>query len=177
MRGLERDGFKNQKFRGRGQSVKSTPPTSPFPSEVLCAFLVGVKSHQEQVLIRFGDADPAGIIYFPRLIGLAHSVVENLIRQSSLGWTAWFASPDCVAPIRRAEADFFHPMAAGTVFTSQARVEKVGETSVTFLVEFLDDRRDVAARVRTVHVLVDKATGKPTTLNEAIRRAFSDQES
>ena len=166
---------RDRKIRGQKPGVKSAPSTSPFPSSRLCAFLAGVRNHAEQVVIPFGDADPAGIVFYPRLIALAHNVVENLIRDSSLGWSAWFASPDHGAPVCRVEADFLLPMAAGATFTAHAQVEKVGETSVAFVVEFRGDRGEVAALVRTVHVLVDKATGKPTTLSEAMRRVFSGQ--
>jgi len=126
-------------------------------------------------VIAFGDSDPAGVIFYPRLIGLAHNVVENLIRLSPLGWNEWFASSHHAVPIRKAEADFLLPMAAGAVFAAHAQVEKVGETSVTFVVEFRGDRDQVAARVRTVHVLVDNATHKPAPLTEAMRRAFAGQ--
>ncbi len=128
-----------------------------------------MKSHEEQLVVKFGDADPAGVVFYPRLIMLAHEVVENLIRHSAIGWNAWFASPTYAVPIRRSEADFFRPMAAGQRFTARAKVEKVGETSVTFAVEFTSDQSEVAARVRTVHVFIDKLTGKPMTLPDAIR--------
>ena len=128
-----------------------------------------MKNHEEQLVIQFGDADPAGVVFYPRLITMAHEVVENLIRHSAIGWNAWFASPTYAVPIRRSEADFFRSMAAGQRFTARAKVEKVGETSVTFAVEFTSDQSEVTARVRTVHVFIDKSTGKPMTLPDAIR--------
>ena len=59
-------------------------------------------SHQDTVTIRFEDADPAGVVFYPRAIALAHAAVENLIRCSPLGLEAWFASPTHAAPLRRA---------------------------------------------------------------------------
>ena len=131
-----------------------------------------MRSHQESVTIRFDDADPAGVIFYPRAIGLAHAVVENLIRHSPLGWEAWFASPTHAAPLRRAEADFLLPMRPGETFQAIAAVEKIGETSVTFVVEFRDNKGRPAARVRTTHVLITKADGRPVSLTPAIREAF-----
>ena len=164
---------KGRKIRSWERGVKSARRLRRSQVRCFTLCLRGVRSHAEQVVIPFGDADPAGIVFYPRLIGLAHNAVENLIRSSSLGWSAWFASPNHGAPVRRVEADFLLPMAAGAAFTALAQVEKVGDTSVTFVVEFRGDRGKVAARVRTVHVLVDKATGKPTTLSEAMRHVFS----
>jgi 4-hydroxybenzoyl-CoA thioesterase len=131
-----------------------------------------MRSHQESVTIRFDDADPAGVIFYPRALGLAHAVVENLVRHSPLGWEAWFSSPTHAAPLRRAEADFLLPMRPGETFQAIATVEKIGNTSVTFVVEFRDNNGHPAARVRTTHVLITKANGRPVPLTAAIREAF-----
>ena len=129
-------------------------------------------SHDQTVMIRFEDADPAGVIFYPRAIALAHAVVEEMIRRSPLGWEAWFASPVDAAPLRHAEAGFLLPMRPGMEFTAQARVERLGGTSVTFLVRFLDKTGALAAQIRTVHVLVDKASGRPAPLTGEIRAAW-----
>ena len=131
-----------------------------------------MRSHQESITIRFDDADPAGIVYYPRALALAHAVVENLIRSSPLGWDAWFASPKHAAPLRHAEADFTLSMRPAETFTARATVEKLGTTSVTFLVEFADSAGRAAARIRTTHVLIDKANGRPAPLPGPIRAAF-----
>jgi acyl-CoA thioesterase FadM len=130
-------------------------------------------SHQDTVTIRFEDADPAGVVFYPRAIALAHAAVEDLIRHSPLGWEAWFASRSQAAPLRHADADFFRPMRPGETFNTVAAVEKIGATSVTFLVEFNDGQGHTAARVRTVHVLIDKINGRTLPLTEEIRAAFS----
>lgn len=132
-----------------------------------------MRSHEEVVTIGFADADPAGVIFYPRALALAHTVVENLIRHSSLGWAAWFSSSDYAAPLRHCEADFLKPMKPGERFTARADVEKMGDTSVSFLVEFTDKTGQTAVRIRTVHVLIDKRTGLPVPLTKEIRHALS----
>lgn len=122
--------------------------------------------------IRFEDADPAGVVFYPRALALAHGAVEELIRRSALGWDAWFASPQHAAPLRRAEADFFLPMKTGETFVARARVAEAGRASVTFAVEFLDRNGHPAASIRTVHVLVDKTSGQPVPLTAEMRQAF-----
>lgn len=129
-------------------------------------------SARQTIIIRFEDADPAGVVFYPRAIALAHAAVEDLLRRSALGWDAWFASPHYAAPLRRAEADFFLPMKPGQSFEVCASVEKAGTSSVTFLVEFLEAAGNTAARVRTVHVLVDKTSGRPLPLTAEIRAAL-----
>ena len=128
---------------------------------------------ETQTTIRFDDADPAGVVFYPRAIALAHDAVEDMIRATSLEWHGWFAHPETAAPVRHAEADFFHPMRPGQTFATHARVERMGDTSVQFVVEFADAQGTVAARISTVHVLIDRSTGHPTALTDEIRSALA----
>lgn len=124
------------------------------------------------VTIRFEDADPAGIVFYPRAIALAHGVIEDLIRETALGWHGWFENHGLAAPVRHAEADFLAPMRAGETLQARAWVDKLGDTSGTFVVEFSGRDGLVRARVRTVHVLLDRATQKPVTLTSEVREAL-----
>ncbi len=130
-------------------------------------------SREQHIVIRFEDADLAGIMFYPRAVARAHEVVEEMIRHSSLGWNAWFASPQHASPLRHLEADFRAPMHAGGKYVVKAEVERLGETSVTFLTEFYDEARCLVARIRTVHVLIEKSTGRPIPLTDTMRDAFA----
>ena len=129
-------------------------------------------SREEIIHLSFGDADPAGVVFYPRALTLAHTAVENLVRHSQVGWERWFASPTHAAPLRRAEAEFFLPLCPGEQITARASVERVGKTSVTFRVDFLNAEGQTAANILTTHVLVDKATGRAVPLLDEIRSAF-----
>ena len=130
-------------------------------------------SFETNVTIRFEDADPAGIVFYPRAIALAHGVIEDLIRQTELGWHGWFENHGLAAPVRHAEADFLAPMRAGETLRARACVEKLGDTSGTFMVEFRGNDGETRARIRTVHVLVDRSTGKPVPMTPEIRAALA----
>lgn len=129
-------------------------------------------AYETSVTIRFEDADPAGIVFYPRAIALAHGVVEDLISQTALGWHGWFENHGLAAPVRHTEADFLAPMRAGETLQASARVEQLGETSATFAVEFAGQDGETRARIRTVHVLVDRATQKPIPLTPEVRAAL-----
>jgi len=137
------------------------------------SYVTPMPAFETRVIIRFEDADPAGIVFYPRAIALAHGVVEDLIRQTELGWHGWFENHGLAAPVRRAEADFLAPMRAGETLLARACVEKLGETSGTFLVEFCGNDGGTRARIRTVHVLVDRSTGKPVPMTPEIRAALA----
>ncbi len=131
-----------------------------------------MRTFQTQKTLAFGDADAAGVVFYPRLLALAHEAVEELVRHSPCGWEAWFASARHAAPIRRAEADFFLPMRPGETFDVRAAVEETGGSSVIFTVGFLDSAGRCAARVRTVHVFIARPSGERMSVPEDIRAAL-----
>ncbi len=127
-----------------------------------------MKNHEKSLTVRFGDCDPAGVIFYPRAFELAHAAVEEFVG-AELGHKAWFASPKLAFPVRHAEADFHAPMKSGETFRVTVSVEEIGTTSVTFAVEFAGASAKPACRVRTVHVALDRKSGKATTLPPEIR--------
>jgi YbgC/YbaW family acyl-CoA thioester hydrolase len=130
-------------------------------------------SYSTSKVINFSDCDPAGVIFYPRAMAIAHDAVEAMIAHSALGHNAWFLSDQYAAPLRHAELDFRQPLRPRDEITLQARVEKIGNTSVTFVVDFLRDDGGLAAKVTTVHVLIEKNTGQPAEISPAARAALS----
>lgn len=120
--------------------------------------------------VHFGDCDPAGVIFYPRAFELAHVAVEEFIRKKLEAEDAWFASPKHTFPVRRAEADFLGPMRPGADFHVSVSVEGIGTTSVTLAVKFADSAGTAVLCVRTIHVAVDRVSGKATSIPAEIRR-------
>jgi 4-hydroxybenzoyl-CoA thioesterase len=145
------------------QTVKLGACQFAVPRGVRLRFACAVRSHETTATVRFGDCDPAGVIFYPRAFELAHAAVEEFLR-AAIGGNAWFASPVYAFPIRRAEADFLAPMKPGEVFRAALSVERLGTTSMTFVVEFTDSAAQLAARIRTVHVAVDRTSGKAASI-------------
>jgi acyl-CoA thioesterase FadM len=181
---IGRSGLFRSPSGGRGDSITapniaSAPPDTQArkSAPVLAARrpvadTAAMLHHRREFVINFSDADPAGLLFYPRALALAHDTVEAMITQSSLGRDAWFASSTHLYPLRRAEADFLGPLRPGDPVTAAACVEKLGDTSVTFLVEFVGPSGQTAARIRTVHVLVDRATGQPAPWPDHLKRAL-----
>lgn len=130
-----------------------------------------MRTHEENIIIRFEDADPAGLVFYPRAVAMAHAVIEQMIARSPLGWAGWFASASHAAPVRKVDAEFLRPMRVGETFRARALVERIGSTSVTFVVEF-GNADAPAVRIRSVHVLIDKATGRPVPVPSAVCEAL-----
>ncbi len=120
----------------------------------------------------FGDADPAGIVFYPQAIAMAHRLVEEFTRQTGPGWAGWFAHPAWAVPVRRVEAEFQSPLLPGAAFDATLQVKRLGATSVTLLVEFHAAFSQPAVLVTSVHVFVDRATGRPMAVPPEWRAAL-----
>lgn len=87
--------------------------------------------HIHRLEVRFGDCDPAGIVYFPRFFDFFHDAMET-----------WFSAHLGVAyaqvvtgrkigfPAVHSEADFKVPCAFGESIAVELRVAKLGRSSI-----------------------------------------------
>lgn len=121
---------------------------------------VGVHVHRQPV--RFGDCDPAGIVYYPRFLHFFHEAMETWFLEALdypydeviLGRQIGFPSVHC-------HADFRVPCKMGDVIAVELRVAKLGRSSIHFdyRVRAFDDPPDDDAAVRltggTVCVVMD----------------------
>jgi len=125
------------------------------------------------VEVRFGDCDPAGIVYFPRLYHYCHVAFEDAWRLA-LG----MPYPDLVArdrigyPTVNVETDFLHPLRYGDVATLRVMVTAVGRTSVMFRFEARVGDRPVFRSTHTT-VCLDLDTFEKRPISDAHRAAFA----
>jgi 4-hydroxybenzoyl-CoA thioesterase len=87
--------------------------------------------HIHPLVVRFGDCDPAGIVYFPRFFDFFHDAMET-----------WFSAHLGVAyaqvvtgrkigfPAVHSEADFKVPCAFGESIAVELRVARLGRSSI-----------------------------------------------
>ncbi len=83
--------------------------------------------------VKWGDCDPAGIIYTPRVLDFAMETLEAWYRDV-LG-TAWLKlnrELEMGAPTVRAEIDFLAAPGPDQELVTELRVKKLGRSSITF---------------------------------------------
>lgn len=91
----------------------------------------GVHVHRQPV--RFGDCDPAGIVYYPRFLHFFHEAMETWFldglgypyHEVILGRQIGFPSVHC-------HADFKSPCHLGEVLGVELRVARLGTSSIHF---------------------------------------------
>jgi 4-hydroxybenzoyl-CoA thioesterase len=124
------------------------------------------------ILVRFGDLDPAGIAYYPRLVNFLHESFEDFfvghvgrpypeVYREGIGF-----------PTVKVEMEFLSPVHYGDQVAIRVTVEKVGRSSVQIRYEASVDGHPVF-RARNVAVVVDMRTFKPMALPAWLRERFA----
>ncbi|MEZ4453859.1 MAG: acyl-CoA thioesterase [Nannocystaceae bacterium] len=124
----------------------------------------GVFIHRRTV--RFGDCDPAGIVYYPRFFDIFHESMEQWF------WVALDYRYDRVIlddkvgfPTVHCAADFKIPAIMGEDLAIEVRVPKIGRSSIHFDYQvrtFGDPSAPLRLRGETVSVVMDLDPARPT---------------
>lgn len=133
------------------------------------------------ITVHFDEADPGGIVFFGRVLTLAHRAFETAVVPRLVpGWDDWFRSAAFLVPIRHAEATFSRPMHPGRRHTAEIEVTSVGTTSFEVLTRFLEESGEdgglVCAETRVTHVFTDPATFAKRPIPEAIRKGLLEMQ-
>jgi len=83
--------------------------------------------------VRFGECDPAGIVYMPRILHYFHVASEELFAAvTGKPYAEVMASERLGFPSVHVEADFRQTLPLGARLEVEARLVRVGESSCTF---------------------------------------------
>lgn len=109
--------------------------------------------------VRFGDCDPAGIVYFPRFFDFFHQTMETWFpAHLGFGYDEFVRERKLGFPAVHSEADFERPSRFGERIEIRQRVTKLGRSSIEFAYEVHgpEGRR---ARGRSVCVVMNLDEG------------------
>ncbi len=120
--------------------------------------------HVHRRSVRFGECDPAGIVYYPRFFGWFHEAMETWFGDA-LGhpYEELILGRKVGFPAAHTSCDYKSPCAFGQRVGVEVRVARVGTTSVDlrFTVRGSGDGV-IRAEGRTVVVHVDMDSESPT---------------
>ncbi|TAK78060.1 MAG: acyl-CoA thioesterase [Aquabacterium sp.] len=123
--------------------------------------------------ILFGDCDPAGAVYTPRI---AHFVVEaSLAFQSHILGAAAPRSLFALGilpPARNLAIDFLAPLDYDEEIAIGVAVSSIGRTSFTCRIEAVKPDGETAFRASFTQVCVDATTRRPQAVPPALRAAL-----
>lgn len=108
------------------------------------------------LVVRFGDLDPAGIVYYPRYGHLCHVAMEEFFHAAvGVDYPVLIRDHDVGFPVVHVETDYHRPLRYGEDLEIEVAVPRVGVTSVEWLYRFFHRGVETPAAVcRTVTVCV-----------------------
>ena len=126
---------------------------------------VGVVAHSYSRVVRFGETDAGGVVYFAELLGFCHEAYEAALARAGVDVRAFFSAAGVVeeregevfgvaVPIVRTEADFFRPMFCGDRITISLVPQILSSDSFEVVYEVFSEREQSVAKALTRHVSI-----------------------
>ena len=129
-----------------------------------------------RITVRFGDADPAGLVYYPVIFHYFHTAMEEFFAARTGVLYARLLSDERIGfPTVNVRAEFFAPLVYGDEVDVEVSVTRVGRSSVTF--EYSARRVSdglLCARSEQVQVAMSLNTRRAVPVPDRLRRAFAD---
>lgn len=130
--------------------------------------------YKARVTVRFGDTDPAGLVYYPNIFHYLHIALEEFFAACcGISYQRLMADERIGFPTVKTETEFFMPLVYGDEAEIGVSVSGMGRSSATFeySVRRLCDQA-LCARAAQVHVAMDLDSRRAVPIPEKYRRAF-----
>jgi acyl-CoA thioester hydrolase len=123
-------------------------------------------SNQQEMEVRWGDCDAAGIVYHPRYFDLFTDGRVALFKQIGLPYQQTFHEQGIVVVVVEAHCRYHSSLKPEDKYTLTTKLTHLGRTRISF--EYVITRADnhaVAVEGKTMHTYVD-TQGKPFDLKK-----------
>jgi 1,4-dihydroxy-2-naphthoyl-CoA hydrolase len=126
-----------------------------------------------QAVVHLHDTDAAGRLFFANQFKFFHDAYESMMTERGLNFMEIFKTEQFSLPIVHARADYKIPLTVGDKIEIIIRPPSFGRTSVTFDYELRLMSGDFAGSGKTVHVAVDRKTGKTIPLPDVLKEKLA----
>lgn len=124
------------------------------------------------LIVRFGDIDEAGFVYYPRLVHYFHVAMEEFFAHVlGVDYPTFLAEHRLGLPTAHLEVDFHRPLHYGDHLEIEVAIDKVGKTSLGWRYRiFRTDETRPATEAYLVTVNMDMDTHKKQEIPDWLRR-------
>jgi 4-hydroxybenzoyl-CoA thioesterase len=127
-------------------------------------------AYRKQILVRFGDCDAAGIVFYPRYLDMFNSLVEDWCREElDFSFSEVVTRRGWGLPTVHLEVDFLAPSVFGDVLSAVLSVTALGKSSIKL--DILLQGSDAVDRVRgkVTLVLTDRKEHRAIPVPDEVR--------
>lgn len=122
------------------------------------------------VTVRFGDCDPAGIVFYPRYFEMINNLVEDWCAQAlGMSFREMHLERDLGLPTVHVETSFVAPSELGEVLRAELRVLKIGGASITLQVRLAGPAGEDRVRASLVLALMNLKERRAVPIPESLR--------
>lgn len=129
-----------------------------------------------RITVRFGDTDPAGLVYYPVIFHYMHAAMEEFFAaKAATPYHKMIEEERLGFPTVNVKAEFFSPLVYGDEAEIEVHVSNVGTSSAVF--EYSVRRASdstLCARSSHVQVAMNLDTKRPIAIPDKYRKAFED---
>jgi 4-hydroxybenzoyl-CoA thioesterase len=126
--------------------------------------------------VRFGDCDPAGIVYYPRYFEMLNGVIEDWWHDIGLSWANVLPERGIVTPVSHLEVQFLRPSRQGDPLDIVLTVESLSRSSVRLALQVCGTgSRDERLHARARMVCVSLHSHAPQAWPADIRATLQGQ--
>lgn len=112
-------------------------------------------------VVRFGDCDPAGVVFYPRYFEMVNGVVEEWWTHLGMPWTEMIERRRIGTPVSHVDTIFLRPSGIGDRLEFRLALESLGRSSVRFRHRVLGVAGEERIRIRQRMVCVSLETHLP----------------
>jgi len=126
------------------------------------------------VRIRFGNCDPAGIVYTPKFFDIFNVVIEEWYERAlHIDYYELIGKRRIGLGYVNAHSDFFSPCLMGDTLAMAVKIERIGNSSFVVLIHAFNGESE-ALRGRFTVVVTDLDTHRPQSIPDDLRSALLD---
>jgi len=124
----------------------------------------------KQILVRFGDCDAAGIVFYPRYLEMFNSLVEDWYRDAlHFSFTDIVTTRGWGLPTVHLEVDFVAPSVFGEYLSATLAVREIGTSSLSLDISFRGPDGVDRVRGKVVLVMIDRRNLKAIPIPDDVR--------
>lgn len=127
-----------------------------------------------EVTVRFGDCDPAGIVFYPRYFEMFNNLVEDWCAQGlRMSFRELHLERGLGLPTVHVETSFVAPSELGDVLRAELRVQKIGGASITLQARLAGPAGEDRVRARLVLALMNLKERRAVPIPERLRASIA----
>ena len=124
--------------------------------------------HIMKYRVRYSDTDKLGVVYYANYLNWFEAARTELLREKGITY-AELERDGIFAPVIEAHVNYKKPPQYDDMVSIQTKITHIGNTSLKFEYEVLNEQSELLVTGYTVHVFVDKNL-KKVQVPERVRK-------